>query len=206
MNKRRLSFGLLVSLAAAAMMIGCESTPPADAPPQPTGAPADTAAPTQTAAAEPPPAPTPPPEPPPPPAKPAKEKFAGKFAQEFAGDVAATAEEAAKKAGGAKKDQKKIDAALEKAKKAFTDNGSMIENTGDTITWSVKGKAAHTISYKVEKGDDPTNLTLKLGKDGKKDLKGQELSVTFKDDNSFEMVDPFPAKGKTAAKLVFKRQ
>lgn len=204
MNQRRLSFGLLATLAAA-MMIGCGETPPADAPPQPTAAPAETAAAvTATATAEP--APPPPPaEPPPPPAKPAKEKFVGKFTQEFAGELSSIAEAAAKKAGGAKGDQKKIDAALEKSKKNFTDNDSKIETTGDTITWMVKGKAAHTIKYEVAKGDD-TNLTLKLGKDGKKDLKGQEVMVTFKDDNSFEMSDPFP-KGKSAPmKLVFKRQ
>lgn len=205
MNMRRLSYGLLVTLAAAAMMVGCGETPPPEAPPQPP--PADTGAPTTTAVAEPPPAPTPPPEPPPPPPKPAKEKFAGKFVQEFAGDVLTAAEEAAKKAGGAKKDQKKIDAALEKSKTAFTANGSAIENTGDTITWMLKGKNAHTIKYEVSsKADDPTSLTLKLLKDGKTDLKGREVAVTFKDDNSFEMVDPFPKAKATPIKLMFKRQ
>lgn len=205
MNMRRLSFGLLATLAGAALMIGCESTPPADAPPQPTGAPADTGAPAMTATAEAP--PPPPPEPPPPPPKPAKEKFVGKFVQEFAGDLASIAEDAAKKAGGKKGDQKKIDAALEKSKKTFATNNSMVENTGDTITWMVKGKAAHTIKYEISGGaDDPKSLTLKLGKDGKKDLKGQEISITFKDDDSFEMADPFPKGKAKPLKLVFKRQ
>ncbi|APR87107.1 hypothetical protein A7982_12456 [Minicystis rosea] len=205
MNMRRFSYGLLVTLAAA-VMVGCgDSTPPAETPAQPTAAPAETAAPapTQAATAEPTP-PPPPAEPPPPPPKPAKEKFVGKFSQDFAGEIADAANAAAQKAGGPKKDQKKIDAALEKAKKAFADAGSSLENTGDTITWSLKGKAAHTVKYEVSgKADDPTNLTLKLLKDGKTDLKGKELAITFKDDSTFEFTDPFAKKD--AKKLVFKK-
>lgn len=205
MNMRRLSYGLLATLAAAALMVGCgDSTPPADTPPQPSAAPAETAAPTTTAAAEPPPAPTPPPEPPPPPPKPAKEKFSGKFTQDFAGDVKDAADAAAQKAGGAKKDQKKIDAALEKAKKAFEAAAITLENTGDTIVWTAKGKKVHEIKFEVSgKADDPTNLTLKFKTDGKKNLKDKEVAVTFKDDNTFEMADPFAAKD--PKKLVFKK-
>ncbi|MFT3769229.1 MAG: hypothetical protein QM820_27640 [Minicystis sp.] len=207
MNMRRFSFGLMVTLAAA-VMVGCgDSTPPADAPPQPTAAPAETAAaaPTQAATAEAAPAPTQAPaEPPPPPPKPAKEKFVGKFTQDFSGEVADAAQAAANKAGGAKKDQKKIDAALEKAKKAFTDAGSTLDNTADTITWSLKGKPAHTIKYEVSgKADDPNAVTLKLLKDGKTDLKGKELAITFKDDSTIEFTDPFAKKD--AKKLVFKK-
>lgn len=206
MNKRRMSFGLLATLAAA-MMIGCGETPAADTPPQPTAAPADTGtpAPTQTAAAEPAPAPTQAPaEPPPPPPKPAKEKFAGKFTQDFAGDVEEAAKATAAKAGGPKKDQKKIDAALEKAKKAFTDNGSTLEITDKSFIWTLKGKKVHEVDYTISgKADDPTALTIKLGKDGKKDLKGKEIAITFKDDNTFEMADPFAAKD--PKKLVFKK-
>lgn len=207
MNKRRFSYGLLVTLAAA-LMGGCDSTPPAETPAQPTAAPADTGAPapTQTAAAEPPPAETAKPaEPPPPPPKPAKEKFVGKFTQDFSGDVGDAANAAAQKAGGAKKDQKKIDAALEKAKKAFTDAGSAIDISGGKFTWTLKGKAAHEIDFEIAKGDDPTNLVLKLTKDKGKAFKGgaKEVSLTFKDDTTFEMVDPFAAKD--PKKLVFKK-
>jgi plastocyanin len=207
MNKRRFSYGLLVTLAAA-LIGGCDSTPPAETPAQPTAAPADTGAPapTQTAAAEPPPAETAKPaEPPPPPPKPAKEKFIGKFTQDFSGDVADAAGATAQKAGGAKKDQKKIDASLEKQKKAFMDAGSSIEVVGGTITWTLKGKAAHTIDFEVAKGDDPSNLSVKFNKDNKKPIKGgaKEVSITFKDDSTFEMVDPFAAKD--PKKLVFKK-
>jgi plastocyanin len=205
MNMRRLSYGLLATLAGAALIIGCESTPPADAPPQPTGAPADTGSPAQSATADAPTPPPPPPEPPPPPPKPAKEKLMGNFGQEFAGDLASIAEEMAKKAGGKKGDQKKIDAALEKSKANFAKNNSMIEIAGDTLTWKLKGKAAHTIKFEAS-GDDPKTVTLKLGKDGKKDLKGQEVAITFTDDDTFEMVDPFPKGKAKALKLVFKRK
>lgn len=202
MNKRRLSYGLLVTFAAAVMMVGCDSPP--EAPPQPAAVPADTGtpAPAQTAEATPPP-PEKPAEPPPPPPKPAKEKFAGKFTQDFSGDIADAAQATADKAGGAKKDKKKIEASLEKQKKAFTDAGSSVENTADTMVWNLKGKAAHTIKFEVTKGDDPTTLTLKLLKDGKTDLKGKELAVTFKDDNTFEFADPFAKKD--PKKLVFKK-
>jgi hypothetical protein len=208
MNKRRLSYGLLVTLAAAGLwMVGCD-TPPPPAPPPPSATPADSAtpAPTQTAAAEPPPAPTQTaaPEPPPPPPKPAKDKFVGKFVQAFEGDVKDAADAAAKKAAGkADKDGKKYNAAMEKAQKAFTDMGSMVENTDKQITWSLKGKTAHTLSYEGG-GTDPNALTIKLGKDGKTDMKGKEVAITFKDDNTFEMVDPFAKKD--PKKLVFKRQ
>jgi hypothetical protein len=210
MNKRRLSFGLLVTLAAAAFAVGCDSTPPADAPPQPTAAPADTAAAaTQTAAAEPPPAPTQTaaPEPPPPPPKPAKEKWAGKFVQDFSGDVQATADAAAKKAAGKNdKDNKKYNATMDKFKAGIAEN--VLENTDKTFTWNVKGKAAHTATIEITKGDDPATLTFKIVKDGKKDLakKPIEVSITFKDDNTFEMKDPWAKDPSKAPTLVFKRQ
>jgi plastocyanin len=194
----------LVTFAAAALMIGCGDTPPAEPPPQPTAAPADTGSAAPTTAAEPPPAPTATADatPPPPPAKPAKDKFAGKWTQDFSGEVAAAAQETAAKAGGKTKDQKKIDAALEKSKKAFTDLGATIEVTGTTIAWTIKGKNAHTITIDAPKGDDPTNLALKFQKDGKKDLKGLDVTVTFKDDKTFEMKDPFAKKPMV---LVFKQ-
>lgn len=206
MNMRRLSYGLLVTLAAAGLMIGCgDSTPPAETPPQPSAAPAETAAPTTTAAAEPPPAPTPPPEPPPPPPKPAKEKFSGKFTQQFAGELKDAADAAAQKAGGAKKDQKKIDAALAKAEKSFNDAAITLDLTDKTITWTSKGKAVHELEFEVSgKGDDPTTLTIKFTKDKKKAVKdAKEITITFKDDNTFEMADPWAKKD--PKKFVFKK-
>jgi plastocyanin len=208
MNMRRLSYGLLATFAAA-MMVACgDSTPAAEAPPQPTASPADSAAAaaSQTAAAEPPPAPTQTaePTPPPPPPTPAAKKLTGKFAQDFSGDVADAANTAAQKAGGAKKDQKKIDAALDKAKKAFSDQNSTIEVAGDTLTWSLKGKAAHTVKIDVPKSDDANSVTIKLLKDGKTDLKGKDLAISFSDDDTFSFTDPFAKKD--GKKLVFKRQ
>jgi hypothetical protein len=203
MNKRRLSYGLLVTLAAAALAIGCgDSTPAAETPPQPTAAP--TAEPAPTAAVETPPAPTAAPEPPPPAPKPSKEKWAGKFVQDFSGDVMNAADaDAKKKAGKKDPDNKKYNAAMDKAKAAIGDN--TIENTADGSIWSTKGKATHTMGVKITKGDDPNALGLQFVKDGKKDLKTPtEISVTFKDDNTFEVKDPFAKKDPKT--LVFKRQ
>lgn len=205
MNNRTLSYGLLLSIAA--LMAACGGDPqPADGPPQPSTTATDTPPPpSATADATPPPTATATaaPEPPPPPAKPAKEKFAGKFQQQFAGEVKDAADAAAKKAAGkADKDGKKYNAAMEKAQKAV--EGNIIENTADTLKWSVGGKAAHEIKFEADAKGDPNALTIKLGKDGKKDLKGQEVSITFKDDNTFEMKDPFSKKD--AKTLVFKRQ
>ncbi|MFT3771710.1 MAG: hypothetical protein QM820_40385 [Minicystis sp.] len=72
----------------------------------------------------------------------------------------------------------------------------------------MKGKPAHTIHFVISKGDDPTTLTIKLNKDdvAKKDLKGAEITITFKDDNTFEVKDPFAKDPEKAQTLVFKRQ
>jgi hypothetical protein len=203
MNTRRLSFGLLVTLAAIA--VGCgDSTPAPETAPQPTS----TAAATTVAEVAPPPvtatAEQPPPPPPPPPAKPSKEKWVGKFTQDFSGDVLNAADaDAKKKAGKADKDNKKYNAAMDKAKAAVADN--TIENTADGTVWSTKGKAKHTMGIKVVSGDDPASLKIQFVKDGKKDLKAPiDVSINFKDDNTFEIQDPWAKKN--AQTLVFKRQ
>jgi len=206
MNTRRLSYGLLVTLAAAAFAVGCgDSTPAAETPPQPTAAATAEPAPTATAVAEAPaPTQTAAPEPAPPPAKPSKDKWAGKFTQDFSGDVLNTADAAAKKAAGKKDpDNKKYNAAMDKAKAATADN--TIENTADGSIWSNKGKAKHTMGVKVVSGDDPNSLKIQFVKDGKKDLKTPiDVSITFKDDNTFEVKDPWAKKDPQT--LVFKRQ
>lgn len=205
MNMRRLSFGLLVTLAAAAIAVGCgDSTPAAETPPQPSAAASAEPAPSATAVAEAPPAQTAAPEPPPPPPKPAKDKWVGKFVQDFSGDVMNDADAKAKKSAGKKDpDNKKYNAAMDKAKAAIGDN--TIENTADGSIWSTKGKAKHTMGVKIVKGDDPNSLGLQFVKDGKKDLKTPiEVSVTFKDDNTFEVKDPWAKKDPQT--LVFKRQ
>ena len=58
-----------------------------------------------------------------------------------------------------------------------------------------------------EKYHDPKNLTIKLGKDAttKKDLKGAEITITFTDDNTFSVKDPFAKDPKKAQTLFFKR-
>ena len=193
---------------AAAMLAACggDSTPEAQTPAA-SAAPADMdAAPPatpDTATA------TPPPPPPPAPAPtPAKQKVIGSFVQDFSGDVADAAQaDATKKAGKADKDGKKAAALVDKAKAAFAAMNSSLVVTADTFTWNLKGKPAHAIAYTVSgSADDPTNLTIKLGKDAtaKKDLKGQELAITFSDDSTFSFKDPF---AKTNPKnLVWKKQ
>jgi len=201
MNNRRLSYGILLTLAAA-ILPACGGDAPAETPAN-TAAPEASAAP---AAEAPPPAEPKKEEPPPPPAKPAKEKFQGKFAQDFSGEVKDAADAHAKQvAGKTDKDNKKYNAEMAKAETATHD--TTLENTGDTIVWSLKGKPVHKIHYEVANSTD-TALSLKLGKDDqtKKDLKGAQLDITFSDDNTMSVKDPFavPAgKGKT---IVFKRQ
>jgi plastocyanin len=204
MNKRRLSYGLLVTFAAAAFAAGCGDTTPPETPAQPTASPEASAAPTATADVTPP-APAPTPDPPAaPPPKPSKDKWVGKFVEDFSGDIASAADaDAKKKAGKNDKDNKKYDAAIAKWKAITAD--VTVENTGDTMTWSVKGKATHTMGYAIVKGDDPTSLTIKFVKDGKKDIKKPvEISITFSDDNSFTWADPFAKKA--PLNLTFKRQ
>jgi hypothetical protein len=199
MNNRRLSYGILLTLAAA-ILPACGG----DAPPE---TPANTAAPEASAA---PVAEAPPPEPkkeepPPPPAKPAKEKFQGKFMQDFSGEIKDAADVHAKQvAGKTDKDNKKYNAEMAKAETATHDN--TLENTGDTLTWNLKGKPLHKIHYEVANSTD-TALSLKLGKDdqAKKDLKGAQIDITFSDDNTMSVKDPFAPAGKGKA-LVFKRQ
>ena len=204
MNNRRLSYGLLLALSTA-LMAACGDPVTPDVPPQPSAAPTDVPAaptaaipaPTTTAPAEPAP-------PPPAPVKTAKEKFLGKFAQDFQGEVKDAFEADATKKFAKEKDSKKRDAAM----KTLVDSlaQTTIENTADTHTFSVKGKAVHTIKFEIAK-DEPSALTIKLNKDEttKKDLKGAELTITFTDDNTFSVKDPFAKDPKKAQTLFFKR-
>jgi hypothetical protein len=202
MNNRRLSYGILLTLAAA-FLPACGG----DAPPE---TPANTAAPEAAPAPSAEPAP-PPPEAKkeePPPAKPAKEKFQGKFVQDFSGDFKDAADAHAKTvAGKTDKDNKKYNAEMAKSEAAVKDN--TLENTGDTLTWSLKGKPVHKIHYTVANSTD-TALSLKLGKDDqtKKDLKDLPIDISFSDDNTFSVKDPFaPPGGKGKVNVyVFKRQ
>ena len=203
MNKRRLSYGLLVTLAAA-MMAACGGEDQAAVPAQPSATPAETAAPVATA--EPTPQPTAEPAPPaPPPPKPATTKWAGNYVEDFSGDVKDAADTAATKAAGKNdKDGRKHDAAMAKAAAAVATN--TLVAASDTLTWSVKGKAAHT--YKITaKGDDPGSFTMTISADGKKALKTPlDVQVTFTDDNTFNMKDPSAKDQTKAQNLVFKRQ
>lgn len=212
MNIRRLSYGLLLTTATALVACGEPAQPETPQGGTTTASDATTAAPTPTVAETATPVPTATAtatataEAPPPPApKQAKEKLIGKFAQDFSGDVKDAADAAAKKAAGkADKDGKKYNAAMEKATKAFNDNGSAIENTDKTLTWSIKGKPAHSVTIEIG-ASDPGTVTIKLMKDGKADLKGREVAITFSDDDTFTMMDPFAKDPKKAQKLVFKR-
>jgi LysM repeat protein len=206
MNNRRLSYGLLLALSTA-LMAGCGDPVTPEVPPQPSAAVpevpsaipsavVDTPAPPASGTAEPPVAPTP--------VKTAKEKFVGKFAQDFQGDVKDAFEATAKTKFAKEKDSKKHDAAM----KAIVDGlaQTTIENTGDTHTFSVKGKPVHSIKFEIAK-DEASALTIKLGKDAttKKDLKNAEITITFTDDNTFSVKDPFAKDPKKAQTLFFKR-
>jgi type IV secretory pathway VirB10-like protein len=177
-------------------------TPATDVPPTPAGSgaaeatPPPNTSPSGSAAAVAPPAP---------PAKPAKEKWVGKFSQQFAGETKDAWETENKAKFAKEKDTSKHDEAAKKKEAELAE--VVIENTADTHTFSVKGKAAHKIKFEVGKGDDKT-LTIKLGNDetAKKDLKGAELTITFTDDNTFEFKDPYAKDPKKAQTLVFKRQ
>lgn len=209
MNNRRLSYGLLLALSTA-FVVGCGDPVPPEVAPQPSASPSDAPmtppaatmeapAPTMAASAEPAPAPAPA-------AKPAKEKWVGKFAQDFQGEVKDAFEVDAKKKFAKEKDSKKQDEAQKKVVDTLAQN--TIENTADTHTFSVKGKPVHKIKFEVAGKDDPSVLTIKLGKDEatKKDLKGAEITITFSDDNTFSVKDPFAKDPKKAQTLVFKRQ
>jgi hypothetical protein len=212
MNNRRLSYGLLLALSTA-LVAGCGEPANPDVPPQPSASPTDAPAtpppamsttadamnptPAPSASAEPAPAPAPA-------AKPAKEKWVGKFVEDFSGEVKEAFEADASKKYAKEKDTKKHDDAMKKAMDAVAQN--TIENTADTHTFLVKGKAVHKIKFEAS-GNDPNTLTIKLGKDEatKKDLKGAEITVTFTDDNTFTLKDPFAKDPKKAQTLVFKR-
>ncbi len=207
MNNRRLSYGLLLALSTA-FVAACGEPVAPDVPPQPSAMPDAPAAPTAATMVAP--APTAvvsaePAPPPAPPAKAAKEKWLGKFAQDFQGEVKEAFEADAKKKFAKEKDSKKQDEAQKKLVETLAQN--TIENTADTHTFSVKGKAVHTIKFEVSK-DEPSMLMLKLGQDAttKKDLKGAEITITFIDDNTFSVKDAFAKDPKKAQTLVFKRQ
>ncbi len=205
MNNRRLSYGLLLALSTA-LVAGCGEPAAPEVPPQPSAAPEAPAAPPSAAAVvAPPPAPAAPEPAPAPPAKKAKEKWIGKFAQDFQGEVKDAFEADATKKYAKEKDTKKHDEAAKKVIETLAQN--TIENTADTHTFSVKGKPVHTIKFEVAK-DEVNTLTLKLGQDStaKKDLKGAEITITFTDDNTFSLKDPFAKDPTKAQTLVFKRQ
>jgi len=178
-------------------------------PPQPTAAPSADPAPTASAANTAAVAPTATPtatavvEAPPPP-KPAKEKIVGKWQFSFEGEAKAKAEEEGKKKFAKEKDTKKLDAFM----KAYEEEaaGEWIEFVDGTyvshVTDKGKDKIVLKIKYEVTK-DDNTSLTTKpVGKDeiSKKEIK-EEITVTFKDDNTITMMDP-----KKKITLTFKRK
>lgn len=206
MNNSRLSYGLLLALSTS-LLAACGDPVTPEVPPQPSASPTDapSAPPAATVEAPAPSASAEPAPPPPPPAKAAKEKFTGKFAQDFQGDVKTAFEADAKKKFAKEKDSKKQDEAQKKLVDTLAQ--TTIENTVDTHTFLVKGKAVHTIKFEVAGKEDPSTLTIKLGKDetAKKDLKGAEITITFTDDNTFSVKDPFAKDPKKAQTLFFKR-
>lgn len=205
MRGTRSPHGFLFALTSTLALVACAAEQPrvedpANHAPTVTAEPVATQAPpAETAAPEPP----KPPEPVKPP-KPAVEKFRGKFVQQWSGEYKDNAEAAAKKAAGPKdKDGKKYQALIDKALAAAGE--VTIENDADTLVWNVKGKAAHTAKFEIAgKADDPASLTLKLAQKGPAP-KGREVAVTFTDDDTFSMKDPFQKDPKKAMTLVFKR-
>ena len=205
MNTRRLSFGLMFTFATALAACGGEAPPPETPPPPPPAAPEPPAASAEPASAGPgaegpgagkkeEPAPAP---------KPAKDKVQGKWGFDFSGEVRAKAEEEAKKKAGANdKDGKKFQDLMKKEEDKHAKQH--MEVTADT--WTVFDGDKPVMKVKFEVGKDEGNtLTIKMGKDEvtKKDYKGQELVVTFKDDNTISVPDPKDAKKPASS---FKRQ
>lgn len=212
MNMRRLPF--VLALTVSGWAVACSDTPQADNPPQPTGtatasaAPTvmETAAPTATAAVTAAPTATAEAVTPPPVVKTGKEKIVGKWQFSFEGEPKAKAEEEGKKKFAKEKDTKKFDAYMKGIEEAAA--GEWVEFTADTYTSHVteKGKDKVVFEGKFEiVKDDNTTLVAKPGKDkpkvGKAPPAGTEITTTFKDDNTIEMMDP----GKKM-KLVFKRK
>ena len=214
MNIRRLSYGLLLTLATTLMAACGGGETPVEGAPQPSGTPATDVAPPpggSGAAEVAPPSNTSPAgsgaavAPTAPPAKPAKEKWVGKFAQQFAGEVKDAWETENKAKFAKEKDSKKHDEAAKKKEGELAE--VVIENTADTHIIAVKGKALHKVKFEAGKGDDKS-FTIKLGQDetAKKDLKGAEVTITFTSDDTFELKDPWAKDPKKAQTLVFKRQ
>lgn len=209
MNMRRLPFVMVLTVSA--MAAACSDPPPVENPPQPTSTPTaepapttvETAAPTATAAMTAAPSATAVVEAPPPP-KPAKEKIVGTWTFSFEGEPKAKAEEDLKKKFAKEKDTKKFDEAMKKLSDEAA--GEWIEFKDgyyvSHVTDKGKDKVVLKVKYEVVK-DDNASITMKgAGKPdvGKMDPK-VEVTTTFKDDNTIEMMDP----GKKM-KLVFKRK
>jgi hypothetical protein len=217
MKTRWLSFGLVASFSTLA--VACGETPPPDVAPQPaavvphaveapsavpgvSAAPAASAAPSAapSASAD---------------AKPVEKKeekidyiklFDGKWAQDYSGSIKDADDAKAEKAGGPKKDDKKIDAAKQKSAASFEKAKMTFENAGGVHSATKAGKAAHKFKYAAEAKDGSKDLTVKATeKDqvSKKDLK-DAFVFTFVDSDTVTMKDPGDKKGATV--LVFKRQ
>jgi hypothetical protein len=108
----------------------------------------------------------------------------------------------AEKAGGAKKDQKKIDAKAKTLKDAFDKTGRKLDISGNTLKVVEGGKDKKVYTFEIAGGDDK-GFTLKLVKEGKKDLKTPiEIKVSYAN-GAFSFDDPWAKKdGKN---LVFKK-
>src|SRR5262245_30667547 len=190
MNTRRLSFGLMFTFATAFAACGGEAPPPETPPPPPPAAPEPAAGGAEPAAAGAgaPEAAAPKKEEAPAP-KPGKDKIQGKWGFDFSGEVRAKAEEDAKKKAGANdKDGKKFQDLMKKEEEKRAKNH--IELTADTLILYDGEKPTAKIHYDVG-NDAGSTLTIKLGKDevSKKDHKGKELTITFKDDNTISVPD-----------------
>lgn len=199
MKIRRLSHGILFSVATA--LVGCAGeVPPPEAPPASPPAAPETppvtppnADPVATAPADPPKKEEPPPAP-----KPLKEKVVGKWQFDFlASDPGKKVEEAAKKKAGT--DEKKLADLLKKPTEEAAKES--IEMTSDSYISYVGDKVVYKAKYEIVKEDDKSLHVKQVGKDeiGKKEMK-EEMVVTFIDDNSISMKDS--KKGL----LVFKRK
>ncbi len=206
MNNRRLSYGLLLAISTA-LVAGCDEPATPKLRPSPPRRrkrlrPRPRRPPRRSPCL---PAPPPRRSHPSSPAKPAKEKWVGKFAQDFQGEVKDAFEADAAKKYAKEKDTKKKDEAAKKLIETLAQN--TIENTADTHTFSVKASPSTRSSSRSPRTSRPPSRS-SLGKDetAKKDLKGAEITITFIDDNTFSLKDPFAKDPKKAQTLVFKRQ
>ncbi|MFT3767305.1 MAG: hypothetical protein QM820_17540 [Minicystis sp.] len=138
---------------------------------------------------------------------PAKVKFVGSFVRDFSGEYRQRAEEVARKAAGPNdKDGLRHRAEIEKAARAAEEVTLELTDRQEFL-WKVKGKLVEPAYFMIDSADHPTDLAIKLQK-GEQGMRTRlpVFQVTFIDDDTFSMKDPFEREQSRALTLIFKRR